>query len=118
MYITYDEFVSMGGTLDETAFNNYSYKAGAKINSETHNRITVPGEAVKQCEKELINLYSKADITQPKPGSFSHDGLSQNIIEHTAEEYLAKIEETIYEYLLHECDKNGVPLLYRGADIH
>ena len=118
MYITYDEYKNMGGSLDETAFYKYVYKAGAKIKAETHGRITTPGEAVKQCQKELINLYSKADITQPRVSSFSHDGLSQNIAVPTAEEYLDKIEETVYDYLGHEYDDNGIPLLYRGVDTH
>lgn len=118
MYISYADYHKMGGSLDETAFDNYVYKAGAKIKSETHNRITKPSEAVKQCQKELINLYAKADITQTKISSFSHDGVSQSITEPSAEEYLKKIDETIYDYLIHECDEKGVPLLYRGVDAH
>lgn len=118
MYITYDEYYNMGGLLDETAFNNYAYKAGAKIKAETHNRIKAPSEAVKQCQKELINLYAKADVTQPKVNSFSHDGVSQSIAEVSTEEYLKKIDETIYDYLIHECDEKGTPLLYRGVDAH
>ena len=118
MYINHDEYKDMGGLLDETAFKRYSYKAGAKIKAETHDRITKPTEAVKQCQRELIDLYSKADITQPKVNSFSHDGVSQTIAEPSAEEYLKKIEEIIYEYLIHEYDENGTPLLYRGVDVH
>lgn len=65
MYMTYTEYQNMGGTLDESSFNEYGYEAGTIIDWYTFNRLqkdTVFPEAVKRCMYELIKLAKlKAD---------------------------------------------------------
>ena len=39
MYLTYAEYTNMGGTLSETTFNDYEFRAEALINYATFNRL-------------------------------------------------------------------------------
>lgn len=118
MYLTYDEYKDRGGSLDEAAFNKFSYAAQAKINYETHGRITEPGEAVKQCLVRLIDVFEKADVIKDDVASFSHDGLSQTFTKATSAELASAASDVIKEYLAYETDENGIPLLYRGVSTH
>lgn len=116
MYLTYEEYREMGGTLDEAAFNMYGYEAECELKEQTHNRITKPGEAVKRCMARIIDVLAQSDITAEKVSSFSHDGLSQSFTAPSASEYSQKINDIIYTYLIHERSENGTPLLYRGTN--
>ena len=66
MYLTYAEYTAMGGTLDETTFNDLEFEAEALVNWYTFNRLkkdtTFPDE-LKRLMKYLINLaYSKSGM--------------------------------------------------------
>lgn len=39
MYLTYEEYSNMGGTVDETAFTRLEFKARQEIDFHTFNRI-------------------------------------------------------------------------------
>ena len=39
MYLSYSEYQNMGGTLDETTFNNFEYEAETIVNWYTFNRL-------------------------------------------------------------------------------
>ena len=59
MFLTYDDYVSMGGTLDRAAFTANERKARAYINLTTHNRIrdeTPVRECVRNAVFDLIGL--------------------------------------------------------------
>ena len=65
MYLTFAQYQTMGGTLDETSFNEFCYEAQTIIDWYTFNRlqneIEFP-EAVQRCMFELIKLAKlKAD---------------------------------------------------------
>ena len=65
-YLTYDEYLEYGGTLEETAFNRLSYKASRKIDRMTFNRLhndTEIGEPVKRLMFELIGIISNNDTS-------------------------------------------------------
>ena len=51
MYLTYEAYKNMGGTLDETTFNNYEYEAETIVNWYTFNRLK--NEAVEDYPEEL-----------------------------------------------------------------
>jgi hypothetical protein len=59
-YLTYEEYRSLGGTLDLTPFNLLEFEARRKIDSRTMNRLKdidsqdIPQE-VKICEYNVIN---------------------------------------------------------------
>lgn len=65
MYLSYAEYQSMGGTLDEAAFNDFEFEAECIINWYTFDRLkndTEWPEAVQKCMYRLISLAKlKAD---------------------------------------------------------
>lgn len=65
MYLTYETYQSMGGTLDETAFNDFEYEAESCVNWYTFNRLkteTEYPEELSRCMYRLIALAKmKAD---------------------------------------------------------
>lgn len=59
MYLTYEAYQSMGGTLDETAFNDFEYEAETIVNWYTFNRLkteTEYPEELARCMYRLITL--------------------------------------------------------------
>lgn len=118
MYLTFDEYKQFGGSLDEAAFNKYVYDAQAKIEFETHGRISEPTEAVKRCVTRLTDIFAKSDVSKDGVASFSHDGLSQTFVTSTPAELASAAVGIIKEYLAYETDENGVPLLYRGVSVN
>ena len=60
-YLTYEEYKSLGGNLDETPFNLLEYEARRKIDERTLGRLKgikqVPLE-IKMCVFALINVLS------------------------------------------------------------
>ena len=65
MYLTYEEYQSYGGTLDETTFADFEFEASTWIDWYTFNRLrneTEFDERVKRCANRLIQLAKlKAD---------------------------------------------------------
>lgn len=65
MYLTYEDYQSMGGTLDETAFNDFEYEAETIVNWYTFNRLkeeTEYPDELARCMFRLIMLAKlKAD---------------------------------------------------------
>ena len=132
MYLTYEEYLDMGGTLEETAFTNYEIEAEILIDWYTFNRLhgeAVIPERVKQCMLKLISL---ADM---KANSFvlgrevngsgnaavasqSNDGvsISYNTISAAQAYELVKSEsvQLIKQYLNGVVNSAGRKLLYRG----
>lgn len=122
-YMTYGEYVSYGGSADQTAFPLLEFKARKQIDYLTANRVqnmeTVP-EAVKLCMVSIMNMDqasgAEAQATNPQMTSFNNDGYSEsygNAL--SADDTEKQIRKTITAMLFGEVDDNGVPLLYRGA---
>ena len=63
-YLTYQEYRSLGGTLDLMPFNLLEFEAERKIDERTQNRLKdveeIP-EEVKKCMFRLIDLMSTYD---------------------------------------------------------
>lgn len=135
MYLTYDEYVQLGGTLDEPAFADLEFEARSVVDWWTFNRLqneTEFPEAVKRCIYKLINLISAKQTAQlldnsddengirSKAGilSTSNDGVSvayniasaNDIIDNSQTE----IENTIRRYLNGVKNSLGKKVLYRG----
>ena len=82
-YLTYAEYKSLGGTLEETPFNLLEYEARKQINIRTQNRLvneTTQTEDVKLCVFHLIekiDSYSKTtDSASGNIASENTDGYS------------------------------------------
>lgn len=122
-YITYDEYASIGGVLDESAFNRYSVRAFSRIAQETHNRIdamaNIPDEVKHLC-RDIIE-YMHNNLNQDKSlssTSQAQGGTSESevYVYIKPSEHEAHITDVIYDYLASVTNDNGTPLLYRGAN--
>ena len=88
-YLTYNEYKSLGGTLDQNSFSLLEYNARKEIDLRTRNRLkgleTIP-EDVKLCVYNLINtlqIYvqeSSVGKVSEKVGNYSVDYGSANEI--------------------------------------
>ena len=134
MYLTYTEYQNMGGTLDETTFNDYCFEAEAKVNWYTFNRLkhdTTFPEEVKRCVYRLIQLIQDMAQAQAVDGesenssgmvagvaSQSNDGVSISYNTLSAKDMLesanAEVVRTIKEYLSYVTNELGKKVLYRG----
>lgn len=125
MYLTYDEYVGLGGTLEETDFIMAEFTARKVVDSLTASRVSrmakVP-EAVKMCLMSIIKINASygaaAQATQPVVTSFSTDGYSESYGKQMSSAEADKAMRSVVRQLLDgERDDYGVPLLYRGLDL-
>lgn len=134
MYLTYQEYQNMGGSLNETTFNDYEFEAETTVDWYTFNRLhgeTEYPEALKRCMYHLIQLLDlKAQAMgngdqgegQSNGGkviaSQSNDGvsISYNVIAASELASLAKDEmgNSVKRYLNGVTNSLGQKLLYRG----
>ena len=134
MYLLYSEYVNMGGTLDETLFNELEFEAEAQVDWYTFNRLQnekeLP-ERLKRCMYALINLIYKVQQASllgddgsgdssinAAVASQSNDGvsISYNVVSAKDAVELSKseIENTIQKYLQGVMNSLGRKVLYRG----
>ena len=123
MYLTYDEYIAMGGTLESTAFTAAARKAEYYINSQSAGRtgqrlsvlVCVP-QAVKDCVFALIQLDDEVSKSQIASESQSQGGVSESC------SYVTKTEDELSaerQDIINSCFYGGGigNLLYRGACI-
>ena len=133
MYLTYSEYQSMGGTLDETTFNDLEFEAEALVNWHTFNRFksdtTFPVE-LKRLMKYLISmaafqnnmLTAGGDIATGNVhgaiASQSNDGVSISYttpsVKDLIEDIKADSKDAIEKYLNGVMNEAGRMVLYRG----
>ncbi len=113
MYLSYTEYTTCGGKLNEAEFNRFAFRAECEINNATFNRVAelneIP-EEVKRCEYELISYFSNnaKNGSVSAVSSFGNDGYSVSYSDQkTAQE---QIDDIIYTYLA------NTDLLYCGVD--
>ena len=113
MYLTYEEHKAYGGTLSNTEFDRFGFRAEQEINNATQNRCKtlkeIP-EEVKRCVFELVEYLSKnsKNGSVSAVSSFGNDGYSVSYVDKkTAEQ---QIYDIIYTYL------SGTGLMYCGVD--
>lgn len=134
MYLTYQEYQDMGGTLDATSYSNLEFEAEATINWYTFNRLkkdTVIPVEVKRLMFYLISLAVQkstliAESNRDKNGqapataikSQSNDGVSISYNVLSAKEVIDAVknseEEAVDRYLQGVMNEAGRQLLYRG----
>jgi len=135
MYLTYDEYIQMGGeALEDTAYENLEFEARTQIDWWTFGRLKNEAnqqEAVKRCMYKLIELLDKqqkvlmVDAVDEdgniKAGLMAHqsnDGVSStyNVITGNMAVRVLKsqLDNTIKMYLQDVRDSLGRKVLYRG----
>jgi hypothetical protein len=121
-YLTYSEYVEIGGVLDETAFKRTIDRACGFIRNETFNRIEhmrhLPDE-VKPCCRDLVeymanNLVTKAAVSS-KSQSAGGVSESESYAVKTLDDAVADMQSIVFDYLGSITDDYFVPLLYRGG---
>lgn len=123
-YLTYEDYRTIGGTLDETAFNRNIDRVCGIVTNATHNRVEamhgVPKEVKSVC-RELVEYFAEhfGSSRQISNRSQSAGGVSESesYVIRSTEERAGEIDDILYDYLGSVTDKNGTPLLYRGCSI-
>ena len=124
-YLTYQEYLALGGTLEEMPFNLLEFDARKKIDERTFGRLVDKGQEyqeVKLCEFNMItilNSYSSYNTQNKAISSESTDGYSISYgtpQKSTTEAKNGELESIIDTYLSNLI-LNDVPVLYRGADV-
>ena len=124
-YLTYQEYLALGGTLDEMPFNLLEYNARKKIDERTFGRLIDREQEyqdVKLCVYNMIttlNSYSLYDTQNKAISSESTDGYS--ISYGTPQKSItdaknSELEDIMNSYLANIVIDN-IPVLYRGADV-
>ena len=122
IYLTYEEYLNIGGICDLTAFNRNIDRACGIIDNATHNRIEymakVPQRAKALC-RDLVEYLARNDATEIAVTSRSQSAggvsESESYATKTADDVYSDMQNMIYDYLLNVTDDNGTPLLYRGC---
>ena len=135
MYLTYDEYVNMGGTeLEEATFQQLEFEARTIIDWWTFNRLQNEKEypeAVKRCVMKLLSLLlvkqtamvvdgqsDAGGVTKAGIASESNDGVSASYNTLSAKDAVDTIGDelsaTIRMYLSNVKDSLGRKVLYRG----
>ena len=124
-YLTYQEYLALGGTLDEMPFNLLEFNARKKIDERTFGRLIDKGQEykeVKLCVYNMIttlNSYSSYDTQNKAISSESTDGYS--ISYGTPQKSTTEAKNSELEDVINSCLANviidNVPVLYRGADV-
>lgn len=107
-YLTYNEYRTLGGTLDETPFNLLEYEARKEIDKETQGRLInlkVQSQDTKMCMFQLISLYQSIN---------NGVDISGNVINYSNEQIASTISAVIRKYLINARLEDGTPYMYRG----
>ncbi|MDO4866158.1 MAG: hypothetical protein Q4C10_06335 [Clostridia bacterium] len=122
MYLTYEEYVAMGGTLPEAEYALAEFRARKRLDYLTAGRIQGMAEvpdAVKQCVLSIVKaegvLATDAQADAPPVAAFTSDGYSETYADpaQRAKALEAALNSEIARLLWDEKDDGGVPLLCR-----
>ena len=121
-YLDYQEYVSIGGICDATAFVRFSDRAFGIVDNATHNRVESMAEVPQRTKalcRDLVEYLARNDTTEIAVTSRSQSAggvsESESYVTKTADDMHGDIQNMIYDYLLNVTDDNGTPLLYRGC---
>lgn len=132
MYLTYEKYISLGGTLDEIPFNDLCFRAKTLVDTITFNRLSKDNifpEAVQRLTKLLVETLQKQDGAMSlgndntsEQGVFitsqANDGVSASYNRMSAEDFYLVTEKSmqsaIKQYLQGVTNEAGKLLLYRG----
>ena len=121
-YLTYEEYKSMGGELNEAAFLRNVDRACGFVDLHTQSRLQSVLEVsarVKACVRDLVeylaNNVSSGKAVTSKSQSAGGVSESESYATKTTDEINAEMLNIVYDYLASEADDRGTPLMYRGA---
>lgn len=88
MYLTYQEYKTRGGSLDEAAFNRKETKAEYLLNYWTFDRLKSGLGDNEQVVKDLVYEMVETMSDGQQVTSFSNDGVSVTLSDKTEEQQL------------------------------
>lgn len=88
MYLTYQEYKTRGGSLDEAAFNRKEKKAEHLLNYWTFDRLKSGLGDNEQVVKDLVYEMVETMSDGQQVTSFSNDGVSVTLSDKTEEQQL------------------------------
>ena len=126
-YLTYEEFMTLGGTISQMPFNLLEFEARKKIDNRTQNRIKYMNskpEEVKLCVNAMINTLVQYVVDSSKGinknvASESIDGYSVSFItgsqvQEAIKSKKSELEEIMQTYLGDIRTSDNIPVLYLG----
>lgn len=119
-YLSYEDYMKMGGTLTDAAFSRFAFGAEQTIRRATFGRVDRMGEvpeSVKWLVFELVIMAEQAESENANVSSEKVGEWSKSYEVETEADRQAKTNTLIRNYLMAETDDNGVPLLYLGVDV-
>ena len=135
MYLTYEEYQNMGGTLDNTTFNDFEMEAEAIVDWYTFNRLQQDTEfpdKLKQCMYQLIKIaqQKQAAMSMGEAAGESAEGIGASIASRSNDGVLIsynvmsardvfdtlkdETQKTVQMYLNGVVNQLGRKVLYRG----
>lgn len=118
-YLTYSEYIRLGGTLHEMPFNKLEFKARKRIDSLTLNRLTELDEQIHEVKMCMYELIETMKINENKSinniTSESIDGYSVNYGETSTQEENKMYNDIVRTYLKYCKTPDGVHYLYCGV---
>ena len=115
-YLSYNEYRTLGGLLDQPSFNLLEFEARKEIDKNTLGRLINLKEQtqeVKLCIYSLMNKIKEYNETKDVT-SVSIDGYSETYSKPTNQEERQERSNIIYNYLIDCKLSDGTPYLYRG----
>lgn len=106
MYLTYDEYTSLGGTAAERDFIGFELKARKRIDYLTLERVRdFAGDDFKKLVFELIEMYRKNAERDINVSGYGNDGVSVSYVspEAAKADFDAKADELITSVLGNLC---------------
>ena len=120
LYLTYDEYIEIGGTLDDTAFNRNIDRACSMIDIRSHSRLKdfeeIP-RIVKVVCADLLDYISNNTVDKSVTSRSQSAGAvseSESYAVKSIDDYWTDLER-IFEPLDTVKTKNGISITYRGA---
>ena len=121
-YLTYEEYLDIGGTPDLTAFNRNIDRACGFVDLHTQSRlqsVLEVSQRSKACVRDLVeylaNNVSSGNVIASKSQSAGGVSESESYATKSTDEINAEMLNIVYDYLAAEKDDFGTPLMYRGA---
>lgn len=121
IYLTYDEYLEIGGVLELTAFDRNIDRVCGMLDNATFGRIekmAVVPRQVRACCRELVE-YLANNVEQGNISSKSQSagGVSESVTytNKTTEDIENECANIIFDFLGSVKTDKGTPLLYRGA---
>lgn len=100
MYLTYEEYSSLGGKAPESDFPRLELLSEKRLNYWTQNRIAEPDDDIRLCMTLIVDAEYADQSGEQDVRSFSNDGVSVSFADaQTKEQKWSSVYDRIVEIL-------------------